>query len=457
MSGPKVVRVVTREELQAICRRQIAVVDAAIKELARIIRQYELPESELEKAFLTRRNALATLLDNGSYAALQKQGAALLDHCRAEAVRLERKAIAAIEAAKARRRRVSDGARSIFDALTAAGIAPPADLYAIVGTSLTADDEMLRQQQKIVESAFRLFVGSGKASTALTDQQKSLALRLGGGEEVQTFAAWQAAQVEQVDPQAARLDKVLSEVESLGDAAVIEEFGKRAALIAREPALSQRRLLTDSFVLDASNRLKMLKEEAALRTQLRELHGVLCTYGDVETTKVAESIATALASPKTLDKTLISTANAAIDQAQRKLAAVARRRAILAGLATLGYEVRENMATAWARDGRLVVRKPGATDYGVEFAAPEDAARLQVRLVGAQSPAQPRGVARDRDQEATWCSEFGELRKLVAKAGGDLQIERAKEVGAEAVKTIPFDDVIAAEHVDARRPLEKRL
>ena len=57
----------------------------------------------------------------------------------------------------------------------------------------------------------------------------------------------------------------------------------------------------------------------------------------------------------------------------------ARRRAVLGGLAKLGYEVRESMSTAWAQEGRLVVRKPNTTDYGVELGGPSDVSRLQVR------------------------------------------------------------------------------
>ena len=52
------------------------------------------------------------------------------------------------------------------------------------------------------------------------------------------------------------------------------------------------------------------------------------------------------------------------------MAATARRRAVLGGLAKLGYEVRETMATAWANDGRLVLRKPNANDYGIELERP---------------------------------------------------------------------------------------
>jgi hypothetical protein len=98
------------------------------------------------------------------------------------------------------------------------------------------------------------------------------------------------------------------------------------------------------------------------------------------------------------------------------------------------------MATAWVRDGRLVVRKPGATDYGVELGAPQDMSRLQVRLVGSDRPSMVRNVQRDRDMETIWCSEFGRLQQIFADSGGEVLVQRALEVGVEPVKTISFID-----------------
>jgi hypothetical protein len=120
----------------------------------------------------------------------------------------------------------------------------------------------------------------------------------------------------------------------------------------------------------------------------------------------------------------------------RARAAAARRRAIFTGLAALGYEVREGMATAWARDGRIVVRKPDAMDYGVELGAPEDMARLQVRVVKAEGASSD--AARDRDAETTWCAEFERLRSLLAKQGAELSLERALDPGTQPVKIVPF-------------------
>lgn len=128
-------------------------------------------------------------------------------------------------------------------------------------------------------------------------------------------------------------------------------------------------------------------------------------------------------------------------------AASARRRAVLSGLAALGYEVRESMATAWAQDGRLILRKPASADYGVELGASANLDRLQIRVVGADQPSQPRTTERDRDQEVIWCGEFDRLRADLAARGSDLVIERALGIGAQPVKSvaIPFSASAPAE------------
>lgn len=71
--------------------------------------------------------------------------------------------------------------------------------------------------------------------------------------------------------------------------------------------------------------------------------------------------------------------------------------------------------------------------------------------------AEPRSTARDRDQEAAWCSDFGELQKAVAQAEGGIEIERALGVGAQAVKTVAFEGMVGDTNADIARPLERRL
>ncbi len=153
---------------------------------------------------------------------------------------------------------------------------------------------------------------------------------------------------------------------------------------------------------------------------------------------------------------LLRQSNELVEAETRALAAAKRRQAVLNGLAALGYEVREAMATAWARDGRVVVHKPGISDYGVELGSPADAARLQVRLVGAADPLTPRNAQRDRDQETIWCSDFERLRAVMAESNAATVVERALEAGAQAVKTIHFDRAEATERQDVQRPVPPR-
>src|SRR5690606_16527562 len=76
---------------------------------------------------------------------------------------------------------------------------------------------------------------------------------------------------------------------------------------------------------------------------------------------------------------LMQRGQALLEQVQQSRNALARREAMLAGLASLGYEVREGMATAWAETGKVVLQKTAAPGYGVELGGSADAGRMQIR------------------------------------------------------------------------------
>jgi hypothetical protein len=233
----------------------------------------------------------------------------------------------------------------------------------------------------------------------------------------------------------------MAEIETLDDADIVQPYRDRAAAIAGEVSPQRRSLLTDSLVLDLSERSKHRRADEAMLQKLRDIHAALSTWDTAEAKAIGAQIGMMWRSKK-LDSadTLIARAQAVVDAEMAKLAADARRRAVLGGLAKLGYEVRENMSTAWAQDGRLVVRKPDTTDYGIELGGPSDVSRLQVRVVGAERPSKPRDSRRDRDTETIWCSEFAQLKQLLADAGGEVLIERAVEAGLQPVKTIAFPE-----------------
>jgi hypothetical protein len=133
---------------------------------------------------------------------------------------------------------------------------------------------------------------------------------------------------------------------------------------------------------------------------------------------------------------LVKRADFLIEEEFKAMAAEERRRAVLEGLASLGYEVSEGMATAWVQNGQIVLRKAANPGYGVELSGGSRSDLLQVRAVGIGGPAEARDANRDRDMETIWCGEFDRLKVLVAKAGGNVSIESARPVGQFPLKVV---------------------
>src|SRR5437762_1314909 len=72
MSGPKVVRIVTREEMIAICERLLAQLDAAIKEWLRVGERNELIDSKDRASISVQRAELRRALARDEFSGFQK-------------------------------------------------------------------------------------------------------------------------------------------------------------------------------------------------------------------------------------------------------------------------------------------------------------------------------------------------------------------------------------------------
>jgi hypothetical protein len=437
MSGPKVVRIVTREEIQAICRGLMRAFELAAAHLLQQAKRYDLHLTVLEKEIAGRRETLATLFNNDQWLDLQKVAPAMTDFLIAEEKRIKLQVQAAAELARSKRRHLADSARSLIMLLESAGKSIPDAVRAIPGEALQAGDQELASMQTVISREIQQEADRGMVGILSADNTQ-LARRLGTGSKEQTVAEWLTLrQAAVTDTASARLNALLAEIETGGDVDVARVFVARAAAIAGEESEQRRALLTDSLILDAAENARRRREQEAKFNQLRAMQASLEGLATPSAKEMAGGIAKVLQTREAagIDR-LIAEGASLLESETRDLAAMSRRRAILAGLASLGYEIREGMTTSWVRDGRITLRKPGTPDYGVELGAPADAARLQMRLVGSDRPLTPRNAQRDRDQETVWCSEFGRLQELIAKSSGELIIERAQPVGAVAVKTV---------------------
>jgi hypothetical protein len=439
MSGPKVVRIVTREEIEAICRRHLANGREASNELRRCAKRYDVLDDRLQADIERRCVALERLLAEQRFGELQKQAPLVIGFFANEVEGIRARAVAAAETARSKRRRIVAAAKTLISAMESSGRTAPAALRDIATRGDFVSDSEMAEMQSILNRNFSSLAPPKRSPPSEASRQ--LANRLGEDEAPRAFSDWLATQSTGTEKDDARLDSLMAEIDALDGPQAAQPFLERAAAIRAETSASRRALLTDSLVLDLSERSRRRRSEAVVAEKLRALRAYLSTLGVVEAQTMELEISSMLDS-STFDRAeaVMARGTALVEKETAKLAAAARRRAVLEGLAELGYEVSTSMAAAWARDGRVVVRKPGATDYGVELGAPADISRLQVRLVGSDRPSTPRHAERDRDMETIWCSEFDRLQKQLGAHGGEVVIERALEPGALPLHAVTFDE-----------------
>ncbi|WOH80473.1 hypothetical protein RX327_32600 [Bradyrhizobium sp. BEA-2-5] len=430
MSGPKAFRIVTRAEIIAICRRDLARLDAAVEGWASTGRLNRTIEQKDVEKVIARRDELRRLLAADRFVELQKQVVAEIGFLQADSERRVERAAEMAARSKRHLRRSKAAAEALLQRLQALKVEIPADIRNELSSSTGSFERLEAAMAKAL-----LLVPSQVPQDTATDRQRELATRLGAGEDRDTLQEWIARQPQETeDPALARIDAVLGELSGLGVDS--SPFSDRVALLESEPP-ARRSLVADSLLLDLAAAVKDGRARARLADELRARRAELSVMKSPQATSLLTEIDGFLASPSASDgPKIIKRADFLIEEEFKAMAAEERRRAVLEGLASLGYEVSEGMATAWVQNGQIVVRKAANPGYGVELLGGSRSDLLQVRAVGIGSSTDGRDENRDRDMETIWCGEFDRLRTLVAKAGGNVAMEFARPVGQFPLKIV---------------------
>lgn len=431
MSGPKAFRIVTREQVVAICEGHLARLDAAIAEWIREGERHHSVSATDLAAVSKRRDELRRLLTENRFTELQKQVPAEISFLHADTQkRLEKAAVAKAEARHALRRSTRTAAM-LLDTLDKAGRDVPADLR----RALKAGDVSQADLTSAINSAFRLLSTTTSAPRA-TDRQRTIAERLGEGEHRATLEEWLSRQPPETgDAEVLRIDRHLAELFTLG--VDVSPFERRTSVIVGEADQARRALLSDSLLADLAVALKSGRERRATLGRLRDVRVDLARMQRAGVPALLAKVDAALERGQGSGISgLIEEADTLIAEETRVMAAEARRRAVLSSLASLGYEVNDGMETAWVQGGRIVLRKAAARDYGVELGGGVRSDQMQVRAVAFGNSRTARNSQRDRDMETIWCGEFGRLQAMIGASGGGIEIERALPVGAVPLKLI---------------------
>lgn len=447
MSGPKVVRIVTREEVVAACRGLLAQLDDAMEAWETVGRRNGTVTDEEIRAMHRRRDEIWGMLAADQFVALQKAAAAQVDFLWED--QQERLATAAARAAEAAStaRRSAAVARAVLDRLADTRV--PADLRARLEEIAAGRTE----DGAAVARALSLLAADAEQG-GVTERQRELAARLRepGGRE--SLAEWMAAQAPQPSADAERLAARIAGFCALaGEAkAAVLHDRLRAAEAVQGP---RRALLMDSLEADVRVAYDAARRRHELRARLRRLAAELAATEVSELARLAGSLRDRMETDEDALRALETGAQRALDRQRGEAAARARREAVLTGLAALGYQVSEGMQTAWVQDGRVVLRHGTRPGYGVELASPTDAERLQVRAVAFRSAEAPADPVRDTDAETLWCGDLHALEARLAASGGGIEIERAFPVGAVPLRVVPDSTAEAAAQIN-RAPLRQR-
>jgi len=450
MSGPKVVRIVTLEEVMAICRGHLARLDAAVKSWRRRCEKHGLATDAEIEAVLERQRAIHALLRREAFLDLQKQApqeiAFLLDDFE------ERLAKASERSARKRTyaRRLAGTAAALITSLETNGIVVPSELSDALVAIRGGNIEAPETAEAALSRAFGL-LAPGDEKAGPSEHQPALAERLGEGEKTETFSDWLAGRGSTDDARSEEIDRYIAELEQVEGGEAARSFGERAARIAAELSPERRAMLTDSLRVELAAHSHERRERDRL---LSELSGLVAEFeavagADSAVSKRAEMIGAEHDGQAA--RAMVEDLRSKIDAHRNAIGACARRKAVLEALSGLGYQVREGMETLWANNGHVTLRSARRPDYGVKLSGGKEGGAMQFRAVGFGRPDPARDAGRERDVELLWCSDFNQLKTLMAETGGEFIVEHASQAGQ-----FPLEYVEAATTDTRAAPAERR-
>lgn len=421
MSGPKVVRVITRDELVAAGESLLRKLDAALADYERACTAVGLSPVD-QNASRERRNALEQMLRADRFAEFGQAAAAEIEFLDADSNRRREKAA---ESRAQERARLHSGKELAGVLLRQAAPDAPERgelLRAAAGELCLKDlDAVLaRARQTLFQPA----------ASQLSADQQALATRLAGGEKTEDFETWRRKLLV-TSPRLGALLGHISELELLGQGERASELHQEMLAAVSIPEDTVREMRLDSLLIS----LKRAKGDAVALGKLRRKVAFLGTElaRSPEGMKMLQTLQAAANGAITELQAAVTASEQRLTELQAAQAADARRRAVLDGLQQLGYQMHEELSTATTAGGRLVLRNPTNTGYGVEIAASAGMERLQVRTVALDTNRDSSG---DLPAEQRWCDDFGKLKGALKVHGCEVIVEKAMGVGAVPLKVL---------------------
>ena len=425
MSGPKVVRIVTREEIIAICQDHLAQVEVALQRWERVGQRNQLLDDEDVARARKRQAELRALLAADRFTELQKQVPDEIAYLQSDTQRRLSEAASKAASKRLYGSRLADLARQALEK-SGRGQKP---LSEVLKRELEAVVRANGADHQKAETALAQILVTEMASGpgALTPEQRALAERLRGGEQTRSLDEWLQDALTEAEAHALKAIEELSLIAGEQEAAPL---AARYRAVQAEPVGRRRQMLADTLMLETVNALAGAKATAEALRSLELKAASLASIDTSQAKELGQRVAVAVAGRNAAAaQTLMKQVAVVVEQERKALAARAQRSAIVNALKDLGYEVREGMQTAAAQDGNVVVRRAANAEMGVQVSGMHGGGRVQFRPVRFGPSSSARDMHKDRDIETIWCSDFDRLKERFGGEHGSLKVEEARPVG----------------------------
>ncbi len=443
MSGPKVIRTVTIEELREAARVQLVLVDRALDRWRKEVVVQDAATGLRRDRLVQERDRIAASLGQDQFGEIAKRADTLLAAVEHDIQSLQEEQDARIARKRAKERSLPHTARSLLDRCRQTqtklsgrdrGLLEQAATGAVVDaaevTSLAAD-----VLQRITEAE------SGKPAT----DRQALVQSLSGQSPAESAGDLLARlESELIDPRLAAAEKWVVELERLGETQVAARFSERLSEIVGDGATSRPAasgLALDALGMELSRTALHAREKAALRRQLSaEVAAATATSDLVACQPLVREMEDALEAGELAPaRSTLERIRSMRESCHRTRAADTARSAILDGLRQLGYDVRDGMQSIWTNRKRLIVRHVERPGVALELSGDGESGRLQTRMVAVHG--EVRDSRNDQQVEEAWCGDLTKLGETVGSAGGTIRIEKALAAGAIPLKLVVDDSM----------------
>lgn len=427
MSGPKVVHIVTREEIIATCQGILAQLDQAINQWQHAMQNLAITDDTFLQGIINTREKFNKLLAEDKFSDIQRLVPIEIKQLQANII--ERKQVIITTLAKQREeaRQTKENAQLLINAIAQKGLHLPKALHNELTQIIQGNYQ--GSATAVLNQVFGYLVPE-QQTNVLTAKQQAILNSMNVDKSTQTYTDWLTKhQTSQRDPRFNQIDHYLSEL-ALENKNVYQSFIQRLNIAETETIKQQQNLLLDSILLDLSKTVQEAKKRTQLLAKL-ELIVAELKQKSVEPLKLDIQQFDQL----TIDEltTLVENCEQQLIKVTNTITATYRQQTLLQCLSKLGYEVRSDMQTQWIKDGRLVIRNPATPGYGIEFTGQAENQRVQVRAVRFT---QQEDRQRDKDIETLWCSDFAKLQAWLAKQGDSLILEKSLPIGQVAIKQV---------------------